>query len=147
METEKYNNMDSIELNISAEPENLSVARAVVRQAASITGVRESETESVTLALVEALTNVIRHSYDGPCKKPININFSKINCHDNRSALEITVRDHGKQVDPDSIKGRDLEDIKPGGVGVHIIKTVMDHTEYNKAGDCGMQLRMLKYID
>ena len=50
------------------------------------------------------------------------------------------------RVDPENIKGRNLADIKPGGVGVHIINSVMDEIDFSRAEDCGMQLRMVKYI-
>jgi anti-sigma regulatory factor (Ser/Thr protein kinase) len=95
----------------------------------------------------EALTNIIRHSYGGPCDKPIVVKLNKIGYGDkNAPALEIVIRDFGKQVDPESIKGRDLAEFRPGGVGVHIMRSVMDEIEFSPADDCGMQLRMVKYI-
>ncbi len=145
-ETEHQTNIQ-IELRICANPDYLSVARAVVRQTAQIFGLEEDKAESVTLGVVEALTNVIRHSYDGPCDKPIIIKLNKTDFKNkNKPALEIVIRDFGKQADPESIKGRDLDDIKPGGVGVHIINSVMDEIEFTPADDCGMQLRLVKYI-
>ncbi len=136
-----------IELRICAEPDYLSVARVVVRQTAQIFGLEKDKAESVALGVIEALTNVIRHSYGGPCDKPIIIMLNKTDfSNKNKPALEIVIRDFGKQVDPESIKGRDLDDIKPGGVGVHIIHSVMDEIEFTPADDCGMQLRLVKYI-
>ena len=142
------NSMDTmIQLHICANPEYLCVARAAVRQVAQINGFEKSETEQITLAVVEALTNVIRHGYGGPCDKPIVIKFNKINYADERMALEIVIRDFGKQVDPKTIEGRDLDEVEPGGVGVHIMQSVMDETEFKQAEDCGMLLRMIKFIE
>ena len=136
-----------IELQIRANPEYLCVARTAVRQVIQVVGLKEDKNESVTLAVEEALTNVIRHSYGGPCDKPIIVKLSKIGYGDeNRPALEIVIRDFGKQVDPESIKGMDRGGLKPGGLGVHIIYSVMDAIEFSPADDCGMQLRMVKYI-
>ena len=45
------------------------------------------------------------------------------------------------------MKGRNLDDLKPGGVGVHIIHTAMDEVEFKQGDDCGMQLRMVKYLE
>jgi len=136
-----------IELRICANPDYLSVARATVRQIAQVFGLEEDKAESVTLSVVEALTNVIRHSYGGPCDKPIIVRLNKIDYgSENRPALEIVIRDFGKQVEPESIKGRDLAELKPGGVGVHIMRSVMDEIKFCRAEDCGMQLRMVKYI-
>jgi anti-sigma regulatory factor (Ser/Thr protein kinase) len=136
-----------IELRILANPDYLSVVRAAVRQTASVFGFDEDTAESITLAIVEALTNVIRHSYGGPCDKPIFVMLNKICCaEENKSALEIVIRDFGKQVNTDTIKSRDLDDVKPGGVGVHIIHSVMDEVEFSHADNCGMQLRLVKNI-
>ena len=40
-----------------------------------------------------------------------------------------------------------MEDVRPGGLGVHIIRSVMDEVEYSCPLDGGMQLRMVKYFD
>jgi anti-sigma regulatory factor (Ser/Thr protein kinase) len=118
-----------------------------VRQAAGLFGLDENSAESITLGVVEALTNVIRHSYGGPCEKPIVIDINKISRgDDSKSAIEIVIRDYGKQVDTELIKSRDLGEVRPGGVGVHIIHSVMDEVEFSNADDCGMRLRMVKYI-
>ena len=82
-----------------------------------------------------------------PCDKPVIVDLSEIeNCKDGAGGFEILIRDFGKQVDPALIKGRDLDDIRPGGLGVHIMESVMDQIEYTCAEDSGMKLRMLKYI-
>ena len=137
-----------IELNMCADPDYLCVARSAVRQVAQSLGLKDEVVEQITLATVEALTNVIRHSYGGPCDKPVILKLSKVNYHnDGKTAIEIFIRDFGRQVEPKNIKGRNLEDVEPGGVGVHIMKSVMDKVEYSPNDDCGMQLRMVKYID
>ena len=136
-----------ITLNICANPEYLSVARAAVRAVTKVVGLEEEKAEAITVAIVEALTNVIKHSYGGPCEKPILMKLGKIRRDDKKTdALEIVIRDFGKQVNPEDIKSRDLDEIRPGGLGVHIIQSIMDEIEFTRADDCGMQLRMVKYI-
>ncbi|MHC4336687.1 MAG: ATP-binding protein [Planctomycetota bacterium] len=136
-----------IELQICANPEYLCVVRTAVRQVTQAVGLKEDKNESVALAVEEALTNVIRHSYGGPCDKPIIVKLSKVGYGDrNKSALEIVIRDFGRQVDPESIKGRDLGELEAGGFGVHIIYSVMDEVRFSPADDCGTELRMVKYI-
>jgi len=135
-----------MELSMLAEPDYLSVGRAAVRRVGASVGLDDEQCESVALAVVEALTNVIRHSYGGPCEKLIIVKLNKLAYSDESCGLEILVRDFGRQVDPSVIKGRDLEDVRPGGLGVHIIHSVMDEVVFSPAGDCGMQLRMVKYI-
>ena len=135
-----------MELSMLAEPDYLSVGRAAVRRVGTGIGLDDEQCESVALAVVEALTNVIRHSYDGPCDKRIIVKLNEVIYSEEASGLEIVVRDFGRQVDPSVIKGRDLEDVRPGGLGVHIIHSVMDEVSFTPVGDCGMQLRMVKYI-
>ncbi|MEE8380070.1 MAG: ATP-binding protein [Gammaproteobacteria bacterium] len=152
MKTDTKNQKSSIdtkiELRMCADPDYLHVLRTAVHDVAQVIGLQEGEIEPTTLAVVEALTNVIRHSYGGPCDKPVIVKLSRLSYNDGeRTALEIVIRDFGKQVDPASIKGRDLDELRPGGVGVHIMNTVMDEVGFTRADDCGMQLRMVKYVD
>jgi len=140
-------NPGQIELTILANPAYLCIARVAIRKALEISGFDDQDADGVTLALDEALTNVIRHSYGGPCAKPIIIKLSQIpNYRKEAEALEIVVRDFGKHVDPKTIKSRDLNEVRPGGLGVHIIQTVMDEVEYSCVSEGGMQLRMVKLI-
>jgi anti-sigma regulatory factor (Ser/Thr protein kinase) len=145
---EQVSSMDTgIELRMSANPEYLCIARVMVRRVAKVVGL-DNKDDLLTLAVEEALTNIIRHGYGGPCDKPIIVKCNKIEqSSENKAALEIVIRDFGKQVDPESIKARDLSELKPGGFGVHIIYLAMDEVEFARAGDCGMQLRMVKYIE
>jgi anti-sigma regulatory factor (Ser/Thr protein kinase) len=145
---EKNNNpVEVIKIQITAHPEFLCVTRSAVRKANEIAGLSDKDNDSVTLAVDEALTNIIRHSYGGPCSKPIIIQYNSIPPRkDQPAALEIIIRDFGKQVDPATIKGRDLDEIRPGGLGVHIIQSVMDKVNYAQAEGEGMQLTMTKFI-
>ncbi|MBN2210839.1 MAG: ATP-binding protein [Sedimentisphaerales bacterium] len=136
-----------IEVRICAEPAYLSVVRCAVRQAAKLAGLDEKGVDSVTLAIDEALTNVIRHSYGGPCTKPIIVRICQQQLPEG-PAVEFIVRDYGKTVDPAKICSRNLDDVRPGGLGVHIIKSVMDIVEYIPQQDGqGMLLRMAKYLE
>ncbi len=110
-------------------------------------GLAEKDIDSVVLATEEAMTNVIRHGYGGPCGKPIEVRMENVVPQgDQKGKLEIIIRDFGKQVDPDCIKSRDLDDVKPGGLGVHLIKSIMDEVEYRRHEEGGMELRMSKFI-
>ena len=138
---------NQIELCIIANPDYLCVVRTTVRQTAVVFGFQEDTVESITLAVVEAITNIIRHGYGGPCDEYIIVGLNKIcDSKENKPAIEIVIRDFGKQVDTDKIKSRDLDELRPGGVGVHIIHSVMDEVEFSRVGDCGMKLRMVKAI-
>ena len=58
------------------------------------------------------------------------------------------IEDEADQIDPDSIKGRDLEDVKPGGLGVHIMREIMDSCRFERRKqEKGMRVIMEKYIN
>ena len=45
-------------------------------------------------------------------------------------ALEVHLMDFADPVDPTKIKSRDLSEIRPGGLGVHLIKSVCDDASF-----------------
>jgi sigma-B regulation protein RsbU (phosphoserine phosphatase) len=62
-------------------------------------------------------------------------------------SLEFLLTDYGLPACPEKIKPRALDDIRPGGLGCHFIKEVMDEVEYLPLQDkTGNQLRMVKQI-
>lgn len=137
---------DTVEVRIDANPIYLCVTRSVARKIGEVARMPEDDIEAVTLALEEAMTNVIRHGYGGPCQRPIIVRFTRRSDSGIGGELEIVVRDYGRQVDPESIKSRDLNEVRPGGLGVHLIQSMMDQVEYSCPADGGMQLRMVKRI-
>jgi serine/threonine-protein kinase RsbW len=136
-----------VQLSIVSEPKSLPVVRSAVGRMAELEGFSDVDTHGLVLAIDEALANVIKHGYQGRPDQPITITLSTVSGPDGRRGIIVTVRDKGRQVDPKTICGRDLNDIRPGGLGVHIIKMVMDEYDYSCPPDGGMLLRMVKYIE
>ena len=104
-------------------------------------GFEKQEGNHIALAIDEALANVIRHGYDNCCHLPIWVRVWELKS----GGIRIVMEDEAKQVDPACIKSRDLEDIKPGGLGVHIIQEIMDSVRYEAREGVGMRLTMEKY--
>ena len=96
----------------------------------------------------EALCNVIRHGYDKAMDKPIWVSIWPLNEADteNPEGIRIVIEDNAKHIDPDQIKGRELDDIKPGGLGVYIIRNVMDDVTFEQRPEGGMRLILTKKI-
>lgn len=130
-------------MRIRSDPAELVSVRRVVRESARAVGFDEDEVERIILAVDEALTNVIRHGYGGAFNEPIDIEINQIR-RAAESGINVVIRDFGKQVDPDMISPRPLNDVRPGGLGVHIIQTVMDEVSYVPVDDGGMRLVMFK---
>lgn len=103
---------------------HLAEVRTSVRAFLSESGFEECATELMVLALDEACTNVIRHAYCGE-QKPVRLEMTRLD-----KRVRFVLRDYGKTCDPKKIKSRALEDIRPGGLGVHIIKQAFDSVAY-----------------
>ncbi len=110
-----------LRLSVTSHPEYLEPLRNIVRETTVLSGLPSEEGEQVVLAVVEGWTNVIRHCYENCYNKTIDL---EIELDDQGLIFRIT--DYGTFVEPQTMKGRDLEDVKPGGLGIHLMKRVMD---------------------
>ncbi len=127
----------------------LCVVRQALGQLAAGLGFSEAECHAVVLAVDEALTNIIRHAYRGNAEQPIEASFHRIEAAQNgqrREALEILLEDRGPAVDPEKLCGRALEDVKPGGLGLHFIRECMDTVEFSRS-EGRNQLRLVKFLN
>lgn len=134
-----------LKLEITSDPVELPAVRDSVRTWTRRHGWTNAQTADIVLAVDEALSNVIRHGYGGQPGHKIQIGIRTLQDSEHGPGLEVYIRDFGKQVPLNNICGRDLDDLRPGGLGVHIIRSVMSFTEYSHAAGGGMQLVMRKY--
>lgn len=133
---------DTIEIKIPGKPLFLKIIRAAVASICEIAGFCPDDVHNIVLAVDEACSNIIKHTYGGPTDEQIH---AKIFISYDR--FEIRLRDFGKKIDIKQIKPRKLEEIRPGGLGVHLIKTVMDEVEYSNQFDKGNQVTLIKYLE
>jgi anti-sigma regulatory factor (Ser/Thr protein kinase) len=137
-----------LKMELRSNPETLCVVRGALSQLAETLGFSESECRAVVLGVDEALTNIIRHAYAGQSEQPIEVWFHRIQVPShgaNTEALEIVLLDQGKKVDEAKLCGRALEDVRPGGLGLHFIRETMDEVEFSHANGRN-QLRLVKII-
>jgi len=132
-------------IRIQSDPGNLPKVREAVRKVAHEVGFDEDCIARIVLAVDEAITNVIKHGYEGRCDQAVEVCVTRVR-ENGREGIRFEIRDFGKQVDPDTICGRDLKDVRPGGLGVHIIRSVMDRVVYAPAEGGGMRLSMIKLL-
>ena len=138
------NKANQLELRIKCDLGELKGVREKMQAIAKSIGFSDDQAAHIVLAVDEALVNVIEHGYGGPCEDAIDITCTKITV-DGVEGIDVRIRDYGRQVEPEKIAGRDLDDVRPGGLGVHIMKSVMDDVSYSPAGDKGMVLEMKKF--
>lgn len=133
--------MNTIEIKIPSDPRYLKIVRCGIYHLCQLCGFSDEDGNAITLAVNEAVTNIIRHAYRCEKDRPILINCALL---DDR--LEIVLRDFGIKPDIKKIKSRDLNDVKPGGLGVHIIKSTMDVVKYDNSVKDENQLTLIKYL-
>jgi anti-sigma regulatory factor (Ser/Thr protein kinase) len=89
---------------------------------------------SVNLALDELITNVIRHGYDDKAEHRIAIRLTL-----DHEALLVEVEDDGRAFNPVEAPAADVGaplDQRPiGGLGIHLVRALMDDLEYRRDGD------------
>jgi anti-sigma regulatory factor (Ser/Thr protein kinase) len=95
------------------------------------------------LALDEACTNIIEHGYGGEGKGDIECSVESTG-----EGIKITLKDKGKPFAPDQIPEPnlkvDLEDLKSRGLGLYLMKNLMDEIDYHFENGAGNTLIMLK---
>jgi serine/threonine-protein kinase RsbW len=135
-------------LAVYSNPRWLSVVRGAVERLTETLGFPAVQCRSITRAVDEALTNIVRHSYGNRLDQPIALYFrSAKRCQQGEieSGLEILLCDRGRAIDLNTLRGRPLEQIRPGGLGLHLIRQAMDTVEFTRKGLTN-QLRLVKYF-
>ncbi len=131
-------------LRMFSQPRLLAAVRALVAAMAQRLGFNEMQSGQISLAVDEALCNVITHGYERRPDGQLWINLWALGGEP--SGLKIVIEDLAPQVDPNDIQPRDLDDIRPGGLGVHIIREVMDEVTWERRSPEGMRLTMVKRL-
>ena len=116
-----------IRISVEADPRYLESLRAVLTESTAILGLEDEVTGKIVLAVTEACANVIRHCYCDRSGERIDVEIRF-----RPGVFEVRIIDYGEFVDPTQMQGRELADVKPGGLGLHFINTVMDDVEYTK---------------
>ena len=127
-------------IKIQSDPKYLSVIRTVTAKVGELYGLSESGIKDVKLAVDEACSNVIKHAYGGDTHQSILVRYKRT-----KKGFEVLIEDHGVKVQPESIEGRNLDDIRPGGLGVHLIKRAFDIFQFDQRKRKGNRLRLIRF--
>jgi len=130
-----------LHLSVKSHPENLKHIRKMVADSLSEARVPEHDSHIITLAVDEACSNIIKHGYKNDYNRKIDLFIDlEINC------LTISIIDSGIKFDISSIEPRDVNDIRPGKLGLHIINEVMDKVMYSQTEDGFNKIEMIKKL-
>lgn len=127
-------------MEISAQPRLLHVLRGVVRYYAQKSGFSESQVDALAMAVDEAAANVIRHTYQNRPNGKMSLEVL-----DFADRLEFVIEDSGPKVQPECVRPRSLDEVRPGGLGTFFIKCFVDSSSYDESFTEGNRLRLVKF--
>lgn len=132
-------------LQVPSSTENLALIREFVVSVSGQAGLDEAEIPKLELAVDEACANVIEHAYGHDVSKDVTV---RVRFDDD--ALRISVIDEGRGFDPAQLPSADVDTLihqrKSGGLGVRLIRTLMDEVEYEIVPGQKNELHMTKLI-
>jgi len=130
-------------MTFPARFEFLDEIREFVAQVAREGGFTEKEIYSLQLAADEAASNIIEHAYEGISNADLDIT-----CDAHGDTLIITMHDTGRSFDPSKVKQPNLKaglsDRQIGGLGVYLMRKLMDEVRYESDSKTGNLLTMTK---
>jgi serine/threonine-protein kinase RsbW len=141
--------MESLErtfqLRVPSSTENLAMIRDFVGKIGERAGLTPAELVRLELAVDEACANVIEHAYGSDDRREVTVKV-KVDSEE----IEIEIVDTGRGFDPASIEQVNLDQLvtnrKSGGLGMRLIRSVMDEVQYQIVPGQKNELRMVKRL-
>jgi len=118
-------------LTLSNDIEEIPILTDFVNKTCEAVGFDESTTMSVTLAIEEAVVNVMNYAYPAGKKGPVNIEAMS-----NDVRLKFIISDNGVPFDPTVVAEADTtlsaEERSIGGLGIFLVRNLMDSVNYER---------------
>ena len=132
-------------LKIPSVTENLHLIRDFTIKIAQKAGFDDERQEQIALAVDEACTNVIKHAHNFNARRLIDILISV-----DAKKIQITITDKGRGFNINEVKDPDLkkyaQESRHGGLGIYLIKTLMDDVQYDFKPGIKNQVQLTKFI-
>ncbi|MGL4797269.1 MAG: ATP-binding protein [Paraclostridium sp.] len=128
---------ETIKMEVTSNPDYVSIVRLTVSGIANKIGFSLDDIEDIKVAVSEACTNAIKHSLD----EKFYITFSLL-----ENGLTVEIEDKGTGYDMNSVAEPDLSNPKENGLGLFIIKTLMDEVTTMSKNNEGTIVKMTKYL-
>lgn len=133
-----HHSLGTVELRIPSKAEWVAVARLAVAAVANRLNFSIEDIEDVKLAVAEACTNCIQHAN--------GTDQIQITCETEPDVLTVRVRDFGHGTRAEQITSRRVDEPRVGGLGVFLIRSLMDTVEYDVHPERGTNLVMTKKV-
>ena len=117
--------MNKNKLEFSSHSGNLALMRKYVRKFLDTYQFSQKERTLMVLGVDEACTNIIRYAYELRDDQLIILTLEGL-----RECIRMRLRDYGLQTPGHVMKGRSHDVIKPGGLGLHLIRNAFDKVDY-----------------
>ncbi len=134
------------ELVVTSDTKYLMMVRDFVGQLVRQSRLSSGEENKITLAVDEAVTNIIEHGYGND---PAGRNEIGVEADDSR--FRIVIRDSGKAFDPDSVASPEMREHvaagKKRGLGIFLMRQIMNEVRYQYRGGIRNELTLVKYIE
>jgi serine/threonine-protein kinase RsbW len=137
--------VSSIKLLVGSRLANVRLLGLAVQAFCTYLNFGETEAYQVQLAMVEAVTNVIRHAYDGQPGREVEVTVTL-----QPQCLSFQVKDTGRPLPALNLQALefdpgDVDHLPEGGMGLVIMHHVMDRVEYCRVGETNI-LKMEKHF-
>lgn len=134
-------------MKLPADSGNLDIIRKFIAGISENMGFNDEEVYKIELAVDEACANVIKHAYLTNSKREPIIN---IEAQEKNDRIEIIISDKGKGFDPSKVKKPEIEEymkkMKRGGLGIYLIKELMDKVSFRIKAGVRNEVRMVKFL-
>ena len=144
MSTKSSGTRALMELRFPSDSKYLHMVHELTRLLAETTGFETAEAEKIALAVDEATTNVVQHAYEGKAGHEIEVHFDP-----EGDSLDIVIFHEGKPLESIPVPAFDLDELvaehKTGGLGLTIMRQMMDKVEHTKAGTGKNMCVMVRY--
>lgn len=117
-----------------------SIGDRLGKELKDFSGDQEQLAYQLNLVLTEATANAIKHALPLTAQQTV-----KIIIHIENAQLNIKVYDHGQGFDMELVPPPDFENLKEHGMGLFLIRSIMDSVTYTRLGDCNV-LEMQKSL-
>lgn len=132
-------------LKVPSSTENLAMIRDFVSNIGVQVGFNEGEVARLALAVDEACANVIEHAYGLEATHDVTIRAVV-----DDDTLRFEIIDTGRGFDPGQLQPQEVEELirqrKSGGLGLRLIRTIMDDVQYRIVPGEKNELRMVKKL-
>ena len=129
---------DEVSMFIPAKSEYVGVVRLTAAAISNKIGFNVEDIQDIKVALSEACSNAIRYSKQDTFKLTFYVG------NDN---LRIMVSDDGEGCDTQNIDEPDLDNPKESGLGLFIIKSLMDEVSIESDEGEGTVINMIKFLE